>query len=154
MVLVTSRRHLTALEDASAISLDVLKPNEASELLARLARRRGLMPADPAVANICELCGYLPLAIRMLAAQLAHHPTWTAAEQAAELAQARERLDLMQTEDLSVAAAFDLSYRDLTPDQQRLFRRLGLHAGPDIDAYAAALDGTGLGTAPAAVRHL
>ncbi len=48
----------------------------------------------------------------------------------------------MHVENLSVAAAFDLSYADLTSDQQRLFRRLGLHPGTDIDAYAAAaLDG-------------
>ena len=51
----------------------------------------------------------------------------------------------MRAENLSVAAAFDLSYQDLTADQQRLFRRLGLHPGPDIDAHAAAaLDGTTL----------
>jgi hypothetical protein len=31
---------------------------------------------------------------------------------------------------------------------QRLFRRLGLHPGADIDAYAAALDGAGLAGAP------
>ena len=37
------------------------------------------------------------------------------------------------------AAAFQLSYRDLPADQQRLFRRLGLHPGTDIDAYAAAV---------------
>jgi len=54
----------------------------------------------------------------------------------------------MRAEDLSVAAAFDLSYQDLPADQQRLFRRLGLHPGPDIDAHAAAaLDGTTLGAA-------
>ena len=54
----------------------------------------------------------------------------------------------MTTENLSVAAAFDLSYADLTGDQQRLFRRLGLHPGADIDGYAAAaLDGTGLAAA-------
>ena len=54
----------------------------------------------------------------------------------------------MRAENLSVAAAFDLSYADLTADQQRLFRRLGLVPGPDIDAYAAAaLDGTSLATA-------
>lgn len=148
VVLVTSRRHLTALEDASAISLDIFNPREAAQLLVRLAKRPGLKPADSAVADICRLSGYLPLAIGMLAAQLCHHPTWTAAEQAAELAQARERLELMRVEDLSVAAAFDLSYRDLTPDQQRLFRRLGLHAGPDIDVYAAAaMDGTDVETA-------
>jgi hypothetical protein len=49
----------------------------------------------------------------------------------------------MMAENLSVAAAFGLSYNDLTEDQQRLFRRLGLHQGPDIDAHAAAaLDDT------------
>ena len=54
----------------------------------------------------------------------------------------------MATESLSVAAAFNLSYADLTVDQQRLFRRLGLHPGTDIDAYAAAaLDGSGLAAA-------
>jgi hypothetical protein len=62
----------------------------------------------------------------------------------AELASARDRLELMATENLSVAAAFDLSYADLTENQQRLFRRLGLHPGTDIDGYATALDGTGL----------
>ena len=44
----------------------------------------------------------------------------------------------MRAEDNSVTAAFDLSYRELTTDQQRLFRRLGLPPGADIDAYAAA----------------
>src|SRR5262249_12408682 len=82
------------------------------------------------------------LAIGMLASQLHHHPAWTTTGLAAGLAAARDRLELMRAEDLSVAAAFELSYQDLPADQQRLFRRLGLHPGPDIDAYAAAaLDG-------------
>ena len=148
LVLVTSRRHLSALEDATAISLDTLPPGEAAALLVRLAGRAGLSPDDPAVAEITRLCGYLPLAIGMVARQLHHHPAWTAAGRAAELAAARDRLELMATENLSVAAAFDLSYADLTEDQQRLFRRLGLHPGADVDAYAAAaLDGTDLAAA-------
>jgi tetratricopeptide (TPR) repeat protein/transcriptional regulator with XRE-family HTH domain len=145
LVLVTSRRHLSALDDATAISLDTLPPGEAAGLLVRLAGRAGLSPDDPAVAEITGLCGFLPLAIGMVARQLHHHPAWTAAGRAAELADAVDRLELMATENLSVAAAFDLSYADLTPDQQRLFRRLGLHPGADIDAYAAAaLDSTDL----------
>ena len=148
LVLVTSRRHLSALEDAAAISLDTLPPAEAASLLVRLAGRPGLSPEDQAVGEIIGLCGYLPLAIGMVARQLHHHPTWTAAGRAAELAAARDRLELMATENLTVAAAFDLSYADLTTDQQRLFRRLGLHPGQDVDGYAAAaLDGTDLGTA-------
>ena len=152
VVLVTSRRHLTALEDAAAISLDTLAPDEAAALLARLAGRPGLGASDGPAAELTRLCGYLPLAIGMLARQLHHHPTWTAAGLAAELAAAAGRLELMHAENLSVAAAFDLSYQDLTEGQQRLFCRLGVHPGTDIDAYAtAAVDGTDLATAR---RHL
>ena len=148
LVLVTSRRRLAALEDAAVVSLDTLAPGEAAGLLARLAGRADVTAGDAAVGQIATLCGYLPLAIGMLARQLAHHPAWTAAGLAADLAAARDRVELMAAENLSVAAAFGLSYRDLTAAQRRLFRRLGLHPGPDIDAYAAAaLDGTGVAAA-------
>ncbi|HEV3294395.1 MAG TPA: tetratricopeptide repeat protein [Streptosporangiaceae bacterium] len=148
LVLVTSRRRLTALEDARVISLDILPPREAADLLVRLAVRPGLSSADPEVGEITRLCGYLPLAIGMLARQLYHHPAWAIAGRAAELAATVDRLEQLATENLSVAAAFDLTYDDLTPGQQRLFRRLGLHPGAEIDAYAAAaLDGTPLAAA-------
>ncbi|HEY7014281.1 MAG TPA: tetratricopeptide repeat protein [Streptosporangiaceae bacterium] len=143
LVLVTSRRRLAALEDAAVISLDVLPAGEAVTLLARLAARPGLHAGDAAADEIARLCGYLPLAIGMLASQLRHHPAWTAAALAASLAAARDRLAMMRAENLSVAAAFDLSYADLTQGQQRLFRRLGLVPGPSFDAHgAAALDGS------------
>ena len=96
------------------VSLDTLPPAEAAALLARLAARPGLRAGDAAVGEITRLCGYLPLAIGMLASQLRHHPAWTAAELAADLAEARDRLALMRAENLSVAAAFGLSYADLT----------------------------------------
>jgi tetratricopeptide (TPR) repeat protein/transcriptional regulator with XRE-family HTH domain len=148
LVLVTSRRRLTALEDARTISLDTLPPQEAAGLLVRLAVRPGLSSADPAVREIVQLCGYLPLAIGMLARQLHHHPTWSPAGRADELTAAVDRLQLLATENVSVTAAFDLSYQDLDLDQQRLFRRLGLHPGAEVDGYAAAaLDGTGPGQA-------
>jgi tetratricopeptide (TPR) repeat protein len=145
LVLVTSRRRLTALEEAAAISLGTLPPSEAADLFVRLAGGPGLQPAEAAVAEVTGLCGYLPLAIGLAAAGLRHHPAWTIADLAADLATARDRLAALKAEDVSVAAAFDLSYQDLTPGQQRLFRRLGLHPGADIDVYAAAaLDGTAL----------
>jgi tetratricopeptide (TPR) repeat protein/transcriptional regulator with XRE-family HTH domain len=148
LVLVTSRRRLSALDETTAISLDTLPPGEAAGLLVLLAGRAGPSPADPAVAELTRLCGYLPLAIGMVARQLHHHPAWTAGGRAAELAAAVDRLELLATENLSVTAAFDLSYAGLTPGQQRLFRRLGLHPGAEIDGYAAAaLDGTDLAAA-------
>jgi tetratricopeptide (TPR) repeat protein/transcriptional regulator with XRE-family HTH domain len=147
LVLITSRRRLTALEDAAVISLDTLPPGEAAALLARLAARPGLVAEDAGVVEITRLCGHLPLAIGMLASQLRHHPAWPAGRLAAELAAARDRLAVMRAENLSVAAAFGLSYADLAPGPQRLFRRLGLIPGPSFDAYAvAALDDTTLDT--------
>ena len=145
LILVTSRRRLTALEDAAVISLDTFSPVEAATLLVRLAARPGVRARDDAVGEITRLCGYLPLAIGMLARQLRHHPSWTAGQLAADLAAARDRLALMHAENLSIAAAFGLSYADLTPAQQLLFRRLGLVPGPDFDSYAVAtLNGTSL----------
>jgi tetratricopeptide (TPR) repeat protein/transcriptional regulator with XRE-family HTH domain len=148
LVLVTSRRRLTALQDAVVISLDTLSPGEAAELLARLASRPDLASEDAAVVELTRLCGHLPLAIGMLASRLRHHPARTAAALAADLAATKDRLALLYTENLSVAAAFGLSYADLTPGQQRLFRRLGLVPGPSIDGHAAAaLDDTSLAIA-------
>jgi hypothetical protein len=57
----------------------------------------------------------------------------------------------MHAENLSVATAFDLSYADLTPGSQRLFRRLGLVPGLDFDAHAAAALAA---TRPDQARHL
>ncbi len=137
-VLVTSRKHLTALDDAFTISLDALPAEEAIALLVKLAARADIHADDPAVAQICGLCGNLPLALGLLARQLHHHVAWSAADLAADLVAAQDRLTVMRAEDLSVASAFQLSYRDLSPGQQRLFRCLGLHPGIDIDAYAMA----------------
>jgi tetratricopeptide (TPR) repeat protein/transcriptional regulator with XRE-family HTH domain len=155
LVLVTSRRHLTALEDSQVLSLDTMPPDEAASLLIQLAARPDLDSRDEAVSQITRLCGYLPLAIGMLARQLCHHPAWTAADLAVDLAAARDRLELFAAENLSVTAAFDLSYQDLTAEQQRLFRRLGLHPGTEIDTYAAAaLDDTDLGAARRGLESL
>jgi tetratricopeptide (TPR) repeat protein len=155
LVLVTSRRRLAALDGAAVVSLGPLPPAQAATLLARLAARAGIGAADAEVGELARLGGYLPLAIGMLASQLRHHPAWTAAGLAAELAGARDRLAMMRAENLSVTAAFDLSYADLAQDLQRLFRRLGLHPGPEVDAYtAAALDGTTLDVARRGLEDL
>jgi predicted ATPase len=119
LVLLTSRRRLAALGDAIVVSLDTLAPQEASALLIRLAGRPGLQPGDVAVGEITRRCGYLPLAIGLIASQLRHHPAQTADSVAASLAAATDRVELMRAENLSVAAAFDLSYQDLSPGLQR-----------------------------------
>ena len=145
LVVITSRRHLTALEDTHTVSLDTLPSAESAELLIRLSARPDLSAGDAAVKKITDLCGHLPLAIGIIARQLHHHPAWSAAGLASDLATARDRLTFMHAENLSVDAAFDLTYKDLSADQQQMFCRLGLHPGTEIDAYtAAALDGSSM----------
>jgi tetratricopeptide (TPR) repeat protein len=147
LVLVTSRHRLAGLSGALPVTLGLLEADEAAQLFVRLAARPGLLPDDDAVADVAALCEYLPLAIRLMAGQLKHHPAWKAADLAADLTSAADRLAAMHAENDSVAATFDLSYRNLPADQQQLFRRLGLHPGTEIDAYAAAaLDDTDLAT--------
>ncbi|RKE05465.1 tetratricopeptide repeat protein [Catellatospora citrea] len=148
MVLITSRRHLTALTDAHVINLETLPPHDAAQLFARVASRTDLMLDESAVMPIVEAAGYLPLAISLLASQLRHHPTWTATDLLADILAARNRLELMAAENVSVTAALELSYQDLTVEQGRLFRRIGMHPGTDLDRYAAAaLDAVDVSTA-------
>ncbi|MGH3251232.1 MAG: ATP-binding protein [Trebonia sp.] len=148
LVLITSRRRLTALNEVVSMSLDTLPADEAAELFTRLAARPDLAPSNPGVVEAVRLCGHLPLAIRLTAAQLAHHAAWTIDELVADLVFARDRIAAMRAENDSVASAFDLSYSDLTPNQQLMFRRLGLHVGTEFDAYqTAALTGFDLAMA-------
>jgi tetratricopeptide (TPR) repeat protein/transcriptional regulator with XRE-family HTH domain len=142
MVIITSRQMLTALPGTIRIPVNELTPDEAARMFAQAAGRPDVRARDEAVAEIVGLCGYLPLAISLMAGQLKYHASWTAAGLAADLAAAGDRLALMTAENESVGAALALTYQNLAPDLQRLFRRLGLHVGADFDVYAAAaLDG-------------
>ncbi|HEV3290704.1 MAG TPA: tetratricopeptide repeat protein [Streptosporangiaceae bacterium] len=135
LVLVTSRRYLGDLPGAAApVQLPVLPALEAREMFVRLAPRAAADP-DQAVAELAGLAGFLPLAISLLARVYARHPSWTLADLAAET---RAGMLTLSAEHDSVAAAFELSYRYLAPDQQQFLRRLGVHPGTSTDAYAAA----------------
>jgi DNA-binding SARP family transcriptional activator len=138
LVLVTSRRRLKGLTDAQPLSLDVLPRADAVELLATIAGRQRAAADDPALTEIAELCGRLPLAVRMAAALLRHRPGWPPAYLAGLLSDRLRRLRALSDGETELDAVFDLSYRSLSPAQQDLFRRLGLIPGPDTDAYAAA----------------
>lgn len=138
-VLVTSRRRLTALDQTRAVSLELLPLPDAVHLLIRAAGQQRLAGQPPELlAEIAELCGRLPLAIRIAAARFRSHPAWSPAYLASRLRAHRHRLAELEAGPRSVAAALDLSYQHLTQDLQRTYRLLGLHPGPAIDAYAAA----------------
>ncbi|MFC9622990.1 tetratricopeptide repeat protein [Streptomyces sp. NPDC056930] len=155
LVLITSRRRLTALDDVVPLTLEVLEPERAVQLLVAKAARADLDATDLPVAELGRLCGYLPLALQLTAARLRHHPRWSAADVVADLSDPNGQLSGLSTEHTSVAAAFQLSYRDLPADRQTLFRYLGMQPGPDFDAYAAAaLQDTGVSDARRMLEEL
>lgn len=155
LVLITSRRRLAGLGSRHAtvtLTLDALPPDHAKALFIRLVDRELTDGEADAVGALVRLCGYLPLAITILAAKLRLEPLWTVTDLLDDLVVARDRLTEVHAEDIAVAAAIDLSYRDLPAGRRRFLRRLSLHPGVDMDRYAgAALDGTSLEDAQ---RHL
>ncbi|MFQ6327174.1 AfsR/SARP family transcriptional regulator [Nocardia sp. CWNU-33] len=137
LLLVTSRRRLVDLDGAQALSVDLLPADDAVGLFERIVGARAI--AEPlAVLDVLQLCGFLPLAVRIAAARLQHRPRWTVEYLAGRLRGERRRLAELSTAERGVAAAFALSYRQLEPAHRRMFRLLGLHPGRDIDAGAAA----------------
>ncbi|WP_177221543.1 AfsR/SARP family transcriptional regulator [Lentzea xinjiangensis] len=136
LVLVTSRRRLVDLDAAHTISLDVLSEADALELLASTAGPAKVDRDRESAREVVRLCGYLPLAVRIVGARWRTRPAWSAREVARRLTE--QRLTELTAGERSVAGAFALSYRQLTPGQQRLFRRLGPHTGEDWDAHLAA----------------
>ncbi|MBP2479187.1 DNA-binding SARP family transcriptional activator [Crossiella equi] len=135
LVMVTSRRRLSALAGPHTLEVDPLSADEAGSLFLRLAGRRD----DPvAVAELVALCGHLPLAITLLAGRLRHHPRWTTRYLVELLASSRTRLAEVHAEDLTLSTTFALSYLGLPDTCRALFRHLGLHPGGEIDVHASA----------------
>jgi tetratricopeptide (TPR) repeat protein/transcriptional regulator with XRE-family HTH domain len=156
LVLVTSRRRLTGLDQTHTISLDTLPLADAVTLFIRTLGGRRLADQPPElVAETVELCGRLPLAIRIAAARLRSHPSWDVSYLTHRLRDHQHRLAELAAGQRSVAAALDLSYQQLTKDLQRTYRLLGLHPGPDLDTYAAAaLNHTTVARARRLLHHL
>jgi tetratricopeptide (TPR) repeat protein len=143
LVLVTSRNQLTSLvaaDGAHPLTLDLLSPGEARDLLTRRLGPARVSAEPPAIDEIIARCARLPLALVIVTARAATHPTFPLSLLASELADAGARLTALDAGDpvTNVRAVFSWSYHTLTPDTARLFRLLGLHPGPDISAPAAA----------------
>ncbi|GAB3808943.1 AfsR/SARP family transcriptional regulator [Micromonospora zhanjiangensis] len=143
LVLVTSRNQLTSLvagEGAHPVRLDLLTDDDARGLLAaRIGADRAA--AEPAaVREIVAACARLPLALAILAARAATNPRLPLRVLAAELRDARGGLDAWHGGDRAtdLRAVFSRSEHALSPAAARLFRLLGLYAGPDIGLPAAA----------------
>ncbi|PRX50932.1 DNA-binding SARP family transcriptional activator [Prauserella shujinwangii] len=125
-VLVTSRHRLTDLAGARGLELGVFRPDEARELLARVAGANRVEDEPDQADAIARFCGYLPLAIRVGAAKLAGRPGWSLRVLRDRLADQSRRIGELRVGDTSVRASFEVSVRMLSDRAARAFRSLGL----------------------------
>ena len=148
--LVTSRDQMTGLvttDGARPVLLGLLSDAEARQLLAaRIGAER--MAAEPAAVDEIVAAGArLPLALAIVAARAAVHPTFPLASLTAELHTGDPATD--------THSVFSWSYRALGPAPATLFRLLALHPGPDTAPPAmASLLGVPLPRVMAAVAEL
>ncbi|HEX5497430.1 MAG TPA: tetratricopeptide repeat protein, partial [Mycobacteriales bacterium] len=141
LVLVTSRRRLAGLDDATHLVLGVMPELDAVTLFRAVAGDRVNGGDQQTVEEIARLCGHLPLAVRIAAARLKTSHAMTPHHLHTELHEElkeKKHLAGLSDGDRSVAAVLAVSYRHLTAEQQHAFRLLGLHPGPDIEPYALA----------------
>ena len=138
LVLITSRRVLAGLDGANLWSLDAFSSGEALDLLARIVGADRVAAEPGAAAQVVAQCRFLPLAVALVAARLRSRPSWSLADLSERLEDQMRLLDELATGGRGIAAAFALSYQNLTDEQRRMFRFLSLHPGADFDAGAAA----------------
>jgi DNA-binding SARP family transcriptional activator/tetratricopeptide (TPR) repeat protein len=143
LVLVTSRQQLPGLlatHAAHPVALGLLDGDEAAALLAgRLGHDR--ISAEPgATGELVTRCAGLPLALAIVAARAATHPTHPLAAFAGQLRAARGALGEFAAGDpaTDIRGVFSWSYQRLSGPAARLFRLLGLHPGPEATPGAAA----------------
>jgi DNA-binding SARP family transcriptional activator len=86
--------------------------------------------------------GYLPLAVRIVAARLAGHPEWRLGRLTDQLADEHQRLDRLAAGDLEVRSSIAMSHDALAPEHRRPFRLVGLLDLPEVAPWmiAALLD--------------
>jgi tetratricopeptide (TPR) repeat protein len=160
LTLVTSRSRLPGLmaaEGARPLSLEPLSRGEAAVLLACGIGAERVAGDGKAADEVIECCARLPLAISVAAARAAIRPGVPLAEFAAELRDAKTRLDFLDAGDgaSSMRAVYSWSCEQLSPPAARMFRLLGLHPGPDVSLPAAAsMAGLALPEARSALEEL
>jgi len=137
LTLVTGRQMLVGLECASRLPLDVFGEHDAIALLSAIVGADRVARERRAAHELVELCGRLPLALRIAGNRLASRPTWPLSRLVDQLRDRGRRLTTLTAGDLDVRSVFELSYRQLSPNAAAVFRRLSLVPAADFSVGAA-----------------
>ncbi|WP_380279366.1 ATP-binding protein [Kitasatospora purpeofusca] len=142
-LLVTSRDDFAAALGARLVDLDVLDPEQSVALMTTALRRtlpkdRRIADDPDGVARVAQLCGYLPLALQIAAAQLVAERGLKPSRLAEYLQDLGERLDVLEDGPRAVRTVLERSYQRLALPHAELFRLLAVNPGPDLSTETAA----------------
>ncbi|GAA4796711.1 ATP-binding protein [Streptomyces ziwulingensis] len=127
--LITSRRPLATLPGAQSISVDVWTLDECTQFLKVLLGANRIADSIDEVHELSEICGRLPLALRIAGAQLLRRPLWPLARMVSRLRDEQRRLEVLRADDIAIRSVFATAYESLTDAQSRIFRAVGLTLG-------------------------
>ncbi|WP_268254335.1 tetratricopeptide repeat protein [Streptomyces hiroshimensis] len=141
LVVVTSRYRLTGLvvDGAGFHRVGMLEPAAALELLTRAVGGDRVERDREAARQVVSLCGRLPLALCLAAAQLASRPRRPVAALASALTRGRGPLDGLSVEgEAAVRTALDESYDALPAQAARVYRAMALLPVRHYEAHLVA----------------
>ncbi|MFF3029998.1 BTAD domain-containing putative transcriptional regulator [Streptomyces rubiginosohelvolus] len=138
LVVVTSRERLVDLDGAEWISIGPMAPEDGTRLIEEVLGPVRTAAEPEAVQELVQLCGGLPLALRIAAARLRNRPRWTVRYLVERLHDETRRLKELSAGERSVAATLQLSYQAMDEEHRTAFRLLGLYCDANIDLYAGA----------------
>jgi DNA-binding SARP family transcriptional activator/tetratricopeptide (TPR) repeat protein len=147
-VLITSRPTLAGLDTTATVELPPLTTVESTQLLSTVVGADRLRQEPDAVQSLVTACAGLPLAVRIVAARLAHQRDLDLRRFAASMHDRSQTLPAMRVGDLDVHATFMLSYRQLSAAASGLLDRLGVSFQLDYsERTLGALSGSDVGAA-------
>ena len=118
--LITTTAGLSGPPGAIALPLDVLPLADGLDLLANLASADRVGREAEAAAQVVELCGGLPLALRIAGVRLAERETMTITHLRDRLLSERRRLDELSLGELDVRSSFTVGFERLRPAAAQL----------------------------------
>ncbi|GAA3567096.1 BTAD domain-containing putative transcriptional regulator [Nonomuraea rosea] len=125
-VILSSRSRLAGLSGAVHVDVDVFDSGQSLELLSRIAGTDRIRAEPVASAALADLCGHLPLALRIAGARLSARPHWSVEQLVERLEDETRRLDELKHGEMGIRASISLTYDSLGDDTRRLFRRLAI----------------------------
>ncbi|WP_279787434.1 BTAD domain-containing putative transcriptional regulator [Sphaerisporangium sp. TRM90804] len=125
-VIITSRSRLAGLPGAIQVEMDIFDTDQSMEMLSRIAGTERMHAEAEAAQALADLCGRLPLALRIAGARLSARPHWSVEQLVSRLEDETRRLDELKHGDMGIRASISLTYESVGEEAKRLFRLLAV----------------------------